>query len=173
MARSVSGVNRRRHSHTLCATLNQIQATHLPRFLSSEIARRHSQTHRMNLLFPFRTQRLSLPGCLTSLPLSRTSARSQQRSEPYLGKVAGRGICPSCVKEHPWVLGCMIMLPIPTSRRRRPLLPRHYVQVSERCNAARRDVARNLCLRYGRAHLRSLSLALDETPSLTWRGGTR
>jgi len=126
LARPVSSARRRRRSHTLHVTLNQTQATHLPRFPSSEIAPRHSPIHHTNRRLRFRTQPLGLPGCLTSLPSSRTSARSQLHSGHYLvGKAAGRGICPSCVKERPWALVCTNILQELTFR---PLPPR-YVQV--------------------------------------------
>jgi hypothetical protein len=125
--RTISSVNRRRHSHTLHVTLSQTQATHLPRFPSSEIAPRHSPIHHTNCRLRFRIQPLGLPRCSTSLPSSHTSVRSQLRSGPYfVVKAAGRGICPSCVKERPWALVCTNILQELTFRWR---LPRHYVQV--------------------------------------------
>jgi hypothetical protein len=126
LARTVSSASHHRHSHTLRATLSQIQVTHLPRFLSSEIAQRHSPIYHTNRRLRFRTQPLGLPECLTSLPSSRTDARSQPDSGHYLGKVAGKGICPSYVKERLWGLVCMNILQELTFRWR---LPPHYVQV--------------------------------------------
>src|SRR5713226_8876756 len=126
LARTVSSASHHRHSHTPLATLSQIQATHLPRFLPSEIAQRRSLIYHTNRRLRFQTQPLGLPECLTSLPSSRTDARSQLDSGHYLGKVAGKGICPSCVKERLWGLVCMNILQELTFRWRRPL---HYVQV--------------------------------------------
>jgi hypothetical protein len=89
LARIVSNASHLRRSRTPHATPNPTQTTLSPRFLSSEIAPRHSRIYRTNLLLRSQIRPLDLPRYLTSPPLSCTSARSRARWVSRPGKTAG------------------------------------------------------------------------------------